>query len=350
MDKISIIIPVYNVEKYLEKCLDSVVGQTYANLEIVCVNDGSKDGSLAILEEYARKDSRVKLISRENRGMSRTRNDALDVATGEWIMFLDSDDWIDGCTCEKAMEAAVEHNADVVSWAYVREYQGRPLPKLYATEKRVWDKDITDFHRRVVGPVGKELSSPDTVDAWGTCWAKLYKASYIQGNRPVRFVELKEIGSSEDALFNIHLLGQVKRAVYLPELWNHYRKCSSATSRYKSMLPQQWNTLFTMIDDEIARLHLGEEFREALRSRIVLGIIGLGLNELSPPCGLWGKYKGIDRLLSNNRYREAVKDFPLKELPLHWKVLVGAAKYRMTSVVLFLLLIINRILNRGKEA
>ena len=66
MDKISIIIPVYNVEKYLEKCLDSVVGQTYANLEIVCVNDGSKDGSLAILEEYARKDCRIKLISREN--------------------------------------------------------------------------------------------------------------------------------------------------------------------------------------------------------------------------------------------------------------------------------------------
>ena len=350
MDKISIIIPVYNVEKYLEKCLDSVINQTYTNLEIVCVNDGSKDGSLAILEEYARKDGRVKVVSRENRGISRTRNDALDVATGEWIMFIDSDDWIDDCTCEKAMGAAMEHNADIVSWGYVREYKDRPLPKLFIAEKRVWDKDISDFHRRVVGPVGKELSSPDTVDAWGTSCAKLYRASYIQGNNPVRFVELNEIGSSEDALFNIHLLGQVKKAVYLPEIWYHYRKCISETSRYRCLLPSQWNNLFTMIGDEIARLNLGEEFREALRNRIVLGIIGLGLNELSAPCGLFGKYKGIDCLLSNSRYREAAKDFSLEELPLHWKVFIGAAKYRLTPVVMMLLLIMKRILSRGRGA
>ena len=314
------------------------------------MNDGSKDGSLAILEEYAGRDSRIKVISRGNRGISYTRNDALDVATGEWIMFLDSDDWIDACTCEKAMEAAMEHNADVVSWAYVREYQGRPLPKLYATEKIVWDKDISDFHRRMIGPTGKELSKPDTVDAWGTCWAKLYRASYIQGNRPVRFYELNEIGSSEDALFNIQLLGLVKKAVYIPEMWYHYRKCISETSRYKSLLPQQWGRLFAVIGNEIERLHLGEEFREALRSRVVLGIIGLGLNELSAPCGLWGKYKGIDRLLSNSRYRQAIKGFPLKELPLHWKVFIGAAKYRMTPVVMMSLLVISKILSSGKEA
>ena len=105
-----------------------------------------------------------------------------------------------------------------------------------------------------------------------------------------------------------------------------------------------------MIGDEIARLNLGEEFREALRNRIVLGIIGLGLNELSAPCGLFGKYKGIDCLLSNSRYREAAKDFSLEELPLHWKVFIGAAKYRLTPVVMMLLLIMKRILSRGRGA
>lgn len=94
-DKISIIIPVYNVEKYLDKCLNSVLNQTYNNIEVICINDGSKDSSLNLLNNYSSIDKRIKVFSRENKGLLYTRVDGVKKATGEYIVFLDSDDWID---------------------------------------------------------------------------------------------------------------------------------------------------------------------------------------------------------------------------------------------------------------
>ena len=115
MYKVSVIIPIYNVEEYLPKCLDSVVNQTYKNLEIICVNDCSPDNCDRILQEYAAKDERIKIINREkNGGLSAARNTGMDAATGEYIYFIDSDDWIDDDYIEKMVEAAVNNNAEVV--------------------------------------------------------------------------------------------------------------------------------------------------------------------------------------------------------------------------------------------
>ena len=101
---VTVIIPVYNTEPYLRKCLDSICGQTYRNLEIICVNDGSTDGSLAILEEYAARDARVKVLVQENAGQAAARNRALEIATGDWISCIDSDDWIDSNTYEELLK------------------------------------------------------------------------------------------------------------------------------------------------------------------------------------------------------------------------------------------------------
>lgn len=110
---ITIIIPVYNTEPYLRKCLDSVCGQTYGNLEVICVNDGSTDGSQAILEEYAARDARVKVLAQENSGQAAARNRALDAARGEYVMFVDSDDWLDLDTCEQCVQC-MDEETDVV--------------------------------------------------------------------------------------------------------------------------------------------------------------------------------------------------------------------------------------------
>ena len=91
---ISVIIPVYKVEDYLNECMDSVLSQTYTNFEVICVNDGSPDNCLNILNEYAKKDNRVRIISQENQGLSAARNTGLDNAKGDWIAFIDSDDKI----------------------------------------------------------------------------------------------------------------------------------------------------------------------------------------------------------------------------------------------------------------
>ena len=114
MSKISVIVPVYNVEQYLSQCLDSIINQTYKNLEIICVDDGSPDNSGKILDEYAEKDNRIKVIHQENQGVSVARNTGLDNATGEWVSFIDSDDYIKLDFYERMINVALKNNSQVV--------------------------------------------------------------------------------------------------------------------------------------------------------------------------------------------------------------------------------------------
>lgn len=120
MCKVSIIIPVYNAEKYLEKCLNSVIKQTLKDIEIICINDGSTDGSLNILQKYSEKDKRFIIIDQKNSGLSYSRNKGLSVAKGEFIGFVDSDDWIDEDFYEKLYDAAIEYKADIAAGNILR--------------------------------------------------------------------------------------------------------------------------------------------------------------------------------------------------------------------------------------
>lgn len=120
MCKVSIIIPVYNAEKYLEKCLNSVIKQTLKDIEIICINDGSTDGSLNILQKYSEKDKRFIIIDQKNSGQSVARNKGLSVAKGEFIGFVDSDDWIGEDFYEKLYDAAIEYKADIAAGNILR--------------------------------------------------------------------------------------------------------------------------------------------------------------------------------------------------------------------------------------
>lgn len=111
---ISIIIPIYNSEKTLDRCLNSCCSQTYKNIEIICINDGSTDNSLCILNKYIQKDSRIKIINKKNGGLSSARNEGLKIAQGEWICFVDSDDYIDLNFCEELLKRAIETKSDFV--------------------------------------------------------------------------------------------------------------------------------------------------------------------------------------------------------------------------------------------
>ena len=123
MPAISIIIPVYNVEKYLRRCLDSVLNQTFTDWEAICVNDGSPDNSAAILDEYASKDARFKVVTKPNGGLSDARNAGMKIATGDFILYLDSDDFIHPQTMEIAYSLAMRDKSDIVSFTYDRIYR-----------------------------------------------------------------------------------------------------------------------------------------------------------------------------------------------------------------------------------
>ena len=136
MVAVSIIVPVYNTEEYLQKCLDSLTNQTLKNIEIICVNDGSTDNSLKILQDNAIKDDRIKIINQENKKQGAARNAGMQVATGEYIGFVDSDDWVDLDFYEKLYIAAKKHNFDIALGTNVRAKKSINKNRLNITEEK----------------------------------------------------------------------------------------------------------------------------------------------------------------------------------------------------------------------
>ena len=122
---ISIIIPIYNAERYLKRCLDSICDQSYKNLEIILVNDGSTDNSLQICEEYKRKDYRIEILNKKNEGVSIARNLGIDIAKGRYILFVDCDDWLEPNLCEKSISMIEKENVKVLTFGFFIDIEGR---------------------------------------------------------------------------------------------------------------------------------------------------------------------------------------------------------------------------------
>lgn len=136
MTAVSVIVPVYNTEGFLQKCLDSLTNQTLEDIEIICVNDGSTDNSLKILQEYATKDKRIKIINQENKKQGAARNAGMKIATGEYIGFVDSDDWIDLDFYEKLYNAATGHNFDIALGTNIRVKKNVNKKRLNITDEK----------------------------------------------------------------------------------------------------------------------------------------------------------------------------------------------------------------------
>lgn len=344
---VSIIVPVYKVEEYLPQCLDSLIGQTYENLEIICVNDGSPDGCAEILQAYVRKDGRVKIITQENRGLSAARNAGIQYAAGEYVMFVDGDDWIDVDTCSVAVQAVREHGADLVFWHYIREYQNQSKERIFFWEHgEVFEQArIRDqLHRRQCGLLGEELRHPEMGDSLVTAWGKLYALKKLRESGAF-FVDTKQIGT-EDALFNLTALGNFEKAVYVKRAMYHYRKTNagSLTKSYKSQLPKQWKTLFDRMKEYIEDNELSVDYVQALDNRISLSVVGLGLNAMEARCGEMRKISMIKDILSHRQYRQSIQSLELRYLPLHWKAFFLCAKWRCSVGVYMMLRAIKRII------
>lgn len=335
---VSIIIPIYNTEKYIYECLNSLINQSYSHIEIIVVDDGSTDNSLCLLKELSDKDNRLKVFSQPNQGVSAARNLALSKATGTYVMFVDADDWIDPHTIEKCLQAIGD--ADVCFFAYVREFSNRSLPKLLFPQTHIFTAETCkQLQRRMIGPTGKELANPGMLDSLGTIWGKLYRKEILNGTE---FIDLKVIGTAEDSLYNCNVFRKVKKAVYLNKAFYHYRKFNSSaeTKKYKPQLPQQWNRLF----DHMKATATDEISQTSLSNRIALSIIGLGLNECLSPDTLKKKTDKIAEIINQPHYREAYKELDLTYFPIHWKVFFFAAKHNMKRVLMLLVLCIKKII------
>ena len=226
--KVSVIIPVYNVEKYLAQCLDSVINQTYKNLEIICVNDGSTDRSLAILEQYAKRDNRIKIVSQKNAGLNGARNTGLRNATGAYITFLDSDDWIDADWVEKAKEAAVVNNADMVKSGYLHYFEDRVEP---------------DNINKIIADKAAKGQCLAVNENNIVVWATLYDRCFIEKNNLYFDPDIRK---HEDILYTLKATFLANKIVPLADTYVNYRRTSSILSLFNKSV----NDLFPIINDK----------------------------------------------------------------------------------------------------
>ena len=208
--KVSVIIPVYNVEPYLHECLDSVVNQTLRDIEIICVNDGSTDNSGAILAEYAARDERIIVITQENRGLSAARNVGMDAAKGKYIYFIDSDDYIDLDALEVLYNRAEELKLDMLFFDFVYFYDG--------VEPEPWSFQREEYNGTYSGiELLKKFRDEGTY--WVTVWAYLIRREFLQ-NSGVRYVDGM---LHEDMIFTPLLMMKACRVSHLGRVFYHRR-------------------------------------------------------------------------------------------------------------------------------
>ncbi len=214
--KVSIVVPVYNAEKYLNECLDSIINQTLKDIEIICVNDGSKDSSLDILNSYAEKDERFIIISQENQGAGEARNHGMSVATGEYIIFLDSDDFFELNMLEELYESAIKYCSDLVICGYYTFNTGHT------------SKPVDDFLNFDMVPLKTHFSSTD-IEKYilnfsnSIIWNKLFKLSTIEKYN-LRFPCICRM---EDFYFNKSFCGLCDIISVVPLPLVHYRTNNS---------------------------------------------------------------------------------------------------------------------------
>ena len=220
---ISIIAPVYNVEPYLRKCLDSIINQTYRDLEILIIDDGSTDGSGEICNEYAASDHRLQVIHQNNKGLSEARNSGIDIATGDYILFVDGDDWIESNTVECLYQACLDHNAEVSCCDHYKEFADRTTVHSLVTSKKEYE--------------GEEIAVPAMKGSFAHyAWEKLWERSLFEECRFPSGMQFEDVATTWK------LFLRCNKVVCIPDVLFHYtyRKDSIGNTKTMKNLADRW--------------------------------------------------------------------------------------------------------------
>lgn len=310
-EKISVIVPVYNVEQYLERCVDSIINQTYTNLEIILVNDGSTDNSGKLCDELAKKDERIRVIHKENGGLSDARNRGIDEAESDLVGFIDSDDYIDSDMYEVLLKNLNNTDADLSMCALYDVYNN--TPEAQVANKETWELSSEQAIKMVME--AKILSV--------TAVNKLYRKSL--------FSELKfEVGKiAEDAFIMIKLLDKCKKIVATNEKKYYY------VHRENSITTQKFSTKF---------LNVIEAYEQ--NSNIILEKYPK-LKDVAQTRMNWAYFYVLDRLLLDDNYNDKeLENKLISYLKNHRKDILNDPLFTKGRKIGFITLLLNRNLYR----
>lgn len=262
MVKVSVIIPIYNEERYLEQCLDSICSQTLREIEIICVDDGSTDRTPEILKDYAGKDSRIKVITQNNRFAGAARNKGMEWASGKYLSFLDADDYYENDMIEKMVRKAEENQADIVICRY-EELCGEGIVR------KGWEFEDLFFKEEGQKEVfaGPELNCAGIFQITkGWAWDKLFRTEFVQ-NCGYKFPEFR---SSEDGFFVYMLMARAERISYMEDVLAVHRV--DVRNSLSNTKEENWSNgfkMWSMIADELKRIKSYEVYEQSFINEFV---------------------------------------------------------------------------------
>lgn len=339
---ISIIIPIYNMEKLLPRCLDSILRQTYTTLEIILVNDGSQDSSADICNEYAQKDSRFKVIHKQNAGVSAARNSALDIASGEYISFVDSDDWLEDNMYQILIANINQETTDIIRFNAYKEKN--ILNKTHLKGNYEGENMVDNVILPMIG--AEKLFG---MFLMGVPWTYLFRRNIIEQNN-IRFnINLRR---SEDRLFCITTMLHADKITFIDDVLYHYETLGeSLSNRYD---PIRWEQELLFLDElkkEYTKVLPPEKAQEAnnriktdylLRAIVSINNIFFSNNNNS----FTNKYKRTKQIVSDKHVRESVKGLKKEKTNLKESILFCCIKNHLSlslSIFQYLLLLKNKI-------
>ncbi len=338
--KFSIIMPVYRSEQYLEKCLDSVISQTYRNLEVILVHDGGEDASGRICDAYARRDGRITVVHRERGDVSSARNLGLDRAVGDYVIFADSDDWLEADFCEDMYKTIVLYGkVDIIKADYFIE-RGKTYPvRLFCREE--WEINTEGDKELLQLAVFSRYYAPDfycglksrEIDA-GYVWAGAYRRELLSG---IRFQGSK----AEDSLFNLYAIQAGRRIIYKPLPVYHYRQNDdSASFRYNPGRLKEYMFHYRKCAEFMKRYKKGRKFRISLSIRMannIIAIINSTISHPDNPQGFAGKRRELKRLAEMPCYRKALRQVgEIRYFPVRKELVFALLRMKCYGAVLIL--------------
>lgn len=312
MDLISVIIPVYNENDiYLKECLNSVMDQTYKNIEVILVDDGMSNENRNTVSSYLNGPVPVTVIGGKNEGVSAARNKGIEAAQGKWIAFIDSDDWIDAEYLQKLHTAAVDHNSDIVICGYERVYDsGREeivKPQSFAMDQSAFLTSVLNVQ-----------------NGFGFVHMKLYRKDLFASG--IRFDTSLALG--EDALLNIELSSQVKKVYYLAEpLYNFRFNSASAVRGFREDFAKTILRAMVAAKNSLEQMGIepGKDYYGYVSYHVLLVIVNYCCHPDNPQNGI----ASIRKVMQIPLFRECVARSGLKEFSLTRKVTLLTLKTRL---------------------
>lgn len=330
MDLISVIVPIYNVEKYLRQCLDSILAQTYTSLQVIMVDDGSTDSSGDICEEYAKKDERFTVIHKQNAGLGYARNTGLDIADGEYVIFIDSDDYISATLIEDLFQELREYQVDVCISGHKCTTEGYRNVQYEAT-CYPGEKAKTELLPRMLG------SLPDKKDSINmSACGVLYSAELIRTHH-LRFPSEREVGS-EDLLFNIDYM-QYADGAYLSKIVGYFYNInlSSITRSYQPDRLKKIRFLYQETTKHLEELNYDNTAMLRTKRMFFRNVTGCISQETNPNIDFTFRQR-IDHIKSvcqDPTLLEAIHGYPVHKLGFAQRMFLFMIKHKQAIALYF---------------